>query len=223
VSNRYRGSVARRVAATALAAILSVALEGCGDTPVQPPAPQEEVVSGPPLLVVEDNGTTSFERVPEATLESPLPVSTRALKVSKEIDGTKGGWVRCGRFFLAVSAGAFDTTGTVTMSMPDTNLMVVDLEISPARLNGFKEPVYLAVNTTDTDVAPDSLAMYWMDPSTKEWKDVTSAKVVTTATDCAVQVDDQSGPGCPDATWATDGVMSTLQHFSRYSSGKAGW
>lgn len=214
---------ARRIAALILAAGLSVALEGCGDAPMAPENPA--VVAGPPLLVVGADGATSFERLTVAAATDTANLTgSRALKVSKAIDGSQGGWVRCGRYFLAVSPGAFDTLGTITMSMPDSTLMVVDLEIAPARLNSFHAPVYLAVNTTDTDVPSDSLAIYWMDPKTASWTDVTTTKSVTSATDCVTQVDGGSSDGgTPDSNWATLGVTSTLQHFSRYSTGKAGW
>jgi hypothetical protein len=223
VKRSLSGHYGRRLAALLLASAFSIALEGCGDVPNAPPPP--ETVSEPPLLVVRSNGTTSFEQVtvtPAGTVPDPLPGS-RSLKVSKEIDGTKGGWVRCGRFFLAISAGAFDTTGTVTMAMRDSTVMVVALEISPAELNDFKAPVYLAANTTNTDVPSDSLALYWMDPTTGKWTDVTTEKIVTTATTCVSQVDPIGGDGCPDSSWASVGVTSTLQHFSVYSTGKAGW
>jgi hypothetical protein len=216
------GPHARRLAALLLAAAFSIGLEGCGDVPTAPKLP--EAPAGPPLLVVEASGTTAFEQVPAATADTIPVVESRALKYTKEIDGTKGGWVRCGRYFLVVAAGAFDSIGTVTMSMPDSTLMVVDVEITPSRLNHFNAPVYLAVNTTDTDVASDSLSMYWMDPGTRTWTDVTTAKTVTTATDCVTTLEGYVyGYDCPDASWASSGVSSTLQHFSRYSTGKAGW
>ena len=218
-----RGSYGRRVTALALAAVLAVAVEGCGDAPTAPETPA--AVAGPPLLVVSADGATSFERLTvAAATDTVTTAGTRALKVSKEIVGALGGWVRCGRYFVAFAPGAFDSAGTVTMSMPDSTLMVVDLEIAPARLNGFKAPVYLAANTTDTDVPSDSLAIYWMDPKTATWTDVTTTKTVTSATDCVTQVDGGSGGGgTPDSNWASLGVTSTLQHFSRYSTGKAGW
>lgn len=217
-----RGSYARRLATLALAAALSVAIEGCGDAPTAPETPA--VVSGPPLLVVGADGATSFERLTVAAATDTVNAGSRSLKVSKEIVGALGGWVRCGRFFLAFAPGAFDSVGTVTMSMPDSTLMVLNLEIAPARRNGFRAPVYLAANTTDTDVPSDSLAIYWMDPKSGTWTDVTTAKTVTSATDCVTEVDGgTSGGDTPDANWASLGVTSTLQHFSTYSTGKAGW
>jgi len=220
---RPGGAYVRHLIALTLAATLSVALEGCGETPTAPV--REEVVSGPPLLVVSADGTTNFERLTVAAATDTADTSgSRALKVSKKIDGSLGGWVRCGRYFLALSPGAFDSVGTVTMSMRDSTLMVVDLQIEPARLNGFKAPVYLAANTTDTDVPSDSLAIYWMDPKSGSWTDVTTTKTVTSATDCVTQVDGGlTGDGSPDSNWASVGVTSTLQHFSTYSTGKAGW
>jgi hypothetical protein len=220
---RPNGTYVRHLAALILAASFSVALEGCGEAPTAPV--REEVVSGPPLLVVSADGTTNFQRLTAtAAADTADTTGSRALKVSKTIDGALGGWVRCGRYFLAFSPGAFDTVGTVTMSMPDSTLMMVDLEIEPARLNGFKAPVYLAANTTDTDVPSDSLAMYWMDPKSGAWTDVTTAKTVTSATDCVTQVDGGlTGDGSPESNWASLGVTSVLPHFSRYSTGKAGW
>lgn len=205
-----------------LAAALSLSLQGCGDAPTAPET--STVVSGPPLLVVGADGATSYERLTVATATDPVSGGSRSLKVSKEVVGSLGGWVRCGRFFLAFAPGAFDSVGTVTMSMPDSTLMLVNLEIAPARLNGFHAPVYLAANVTDTDAPSDSLAIYWMDPKSGSWTDVTTTRTVTSATDCVTEVDGGlSGGGSPDSNWATVGVTSTLQHFSTYSTGKAGW
>jgi hypothetical protein len=216
------GAQAQRLAALLLATVLSLSLQGCGDAPTAPET--TAVVSGPPLLVIGADGATSYERLTVAAATDTVAAGSRALKVSKEIVGPLGGWVRCGRFFLAITPGAFDSVGTVTMSMPDSTLMIVDLEIAPARLNGFHAPVYLAANTTDTDVPSDSLAIYWMDPKSGAWTDVTTTKTVTSATDCVTEVEGGvSGGDTPDSNWARAGVTSTLQHFSRYSTGKAGW
>jgi len=215
-----------RIAALITAAALAATLEGCGENPVLP-RPEEAVVSGPPLLVVQPDGSSGYEQAGALTVDTNPEPTSRALKVSQEVNGTKGGWMRCGRFLLAISAGAFDTVGTITMTMPDTTLMFVDLTITPSRLNGFHAPVYLVANTTGTDVPCDSLSIYWNDPKSASWTDVTTEKNVTSAMDCMTQLDSgqsgNSGPGSYDTNSTSYGITSVLPHFSRYAAGKAGW
>lgn len=216
-----------RIAVLLAAAALVAGVEGCGDNPVAP-RPEEAGVSGPPLLVVQPDGSSGYAQAGALTVTATPEPTDRALKVSKEIDGSKGGWVRCGRFLLAVSAGAFDTVGTITMTMPDSTLMFVDLSIEPARLNGFKAPVYLVANTTGTDVPCDSLAIYWNDPKTASWTDVTTDKNVTSAMGCVQDVESSlswvaGSDDSFDTNSAPYGITSVLPHFSRYAAGKAGW
>src|SRR5688572_2716176 len=130
-------------------AAVALLLAGCGTDPFAP----VPLNSGPPVLVVGDDGTVTYRQASSLEPEDDDDQGDeRSLTVEKEIDGVKGGWLECGRFLLAIPSGAFDSTGTVTMSMPDSTAMVVELEIAPKRLNQFRVPVLLSLKTTGADV-----------------------------------------------------------------------
>ena len=218
-----------RIRALAAATLLLAFVVGCGTSPVAPdpasgggmggtPAPAP---SGPEVLVINPDGSVSYMRPPADSSASPaaslnqatiLPSPDRAISQSVVMDGAVGGKMRCGRFVLLVPAGAFDSTGTVTMSMADSTIMIVDLSIAPAELNGFKLPVDLAITTTDVSVSPDSLQIYYYEPASKAW--------LALICDTALQNDPRL---VEDPLTTTRGLLTPLQHFSTYSAGKAGW
>jgi hypothetical protein len=109
--------------------------------------------------------------------------------------------MRCGRFSLKVPSGAFKGVGVITMTMPDSTLMVCDLAIAPVTLNGFRTPVELTADLSSTNMVDASgCTNYWYDPKRLLWvslisKSRCSGSLITTA----------------------------LDHFSTYGSGKAGW
>lgn len=230
----HRSVRIRALAAATL--LLAFAVAGCGTSPTGPnpasgggpggsPAP---ATTGPEVLVIHRDGSVSYTRPPadDASLASgaptvdALPVADRTLSQSVEMDGSVGGKMRCGRFVLLVPAGAFDGKGTVTMSMPDSTVMIVDLSIAPAELNGFKLPVDLAITTTDVVVDPDSLQLYYYNPESKEWLSLTC--------DTTVGDDPRLIEATVDAlgnvtTTTSRGLLTPLEHFSKYSAGKAGW
>ncbi len=201
------GVVPRFFAAAATALIL-----GCGAAPTAP-----LVDAGPPVLVVDGNGAVTYRQADVLdTGDHP-----RALTASGTVEGRAGGWLQCGRFLLAIPAGAFDGTGTITMTMPDSTSMVVDLAIAPDSLNRFAVPVVLSLKTTDAQVLPDSLAIYWYDPGVSKWVDMPTEKSLTSATDCLTSLNGGTGSGPLSAN--DSGVSASLTHFSKYSAGKAGW
>jgi hypothetical protein len=204
--------VRRFFAAAATALIL-----GCGTTPTAP-----LVDAGPPVLVVGDDGAVTYRQAEVLDpLRDVLGDHPRALTVHETVEGRAGGWLQCGRFLLAIPAGAFDGTGTITMSMPDSTEMFVDLTIAPEELNHFAAPVLLSLKTTDAKVLADSLAIYWFDPSASKWVDVPTEKSLTAATDCLTTLNGgiDSGPLSSNDS----GLSASLTHFSKYSAGKAGW
>jgi hypothetical protein len=73
--------------------------------------------------------------------------------------------------------------------------------------------VKLALDTTGLNVACDSLTMYWYDPDRKDWVDMH----VETELE-----DDPAFLGLPFPS-NMKGIAATLEHFSRYGGGKAGW
>ena len=209
---------ARSLIRLLLVGSLACLLAGCGETPVPPMAPESGGTSGSPatgpeILVVNDDSsvryTTALPLDDGGGIIQPAP-SDRALSVSADIDGAVGGRLRCGRFVLGVPPGAFDGKGTITMSMADTTVMVLDLAILPVELNQFKVPVKLCLVTDGTNVQADSLTIYWYDPNKRDWVampcdwDLTKYPEVT-------------------GTLTAEGMLTSLSHFSKYSGGKAGW
>ncbi|HEX7077504.1 MAG TPA: hypothetical protein VF363_03700 [Candidatus Eisenbacteria bacterium] len=216
----------KRVCATVVAVVATLALTGCGDTLLGPasgpgtPAPP----SGPEVLFVRADGTFGFMPASVAALRSDVLTTTdRSLMVSQKVDGAVGGMLRCGRFLLHVPAGAFDGTGTVSMLMRDSTVMVVDLEVSPAELNGFQVPVTLAVNTTGTDVSSDTLSIYWYDPEKADWTGLACDSDLSTDATLLETITETTLSPLEGTDTTTKGLMTPLVHFSRYSAGKAGW
>lgn len=217
-----------RVRALAAATILLAFVVGCGTTPLDPVPPVDPGVgnpappTGPEVLVIHPDGSVSYTRPPAdpalASTFEPQPQpgpAERKLVRSAVVDGAEGGTLRCGRFVLLLPQGAYNGQGTVTMSMPDSTVMIVELEITPADLNGFQVPIDLAITTTDVAVSPDSLQLYYYNPDSKEWQ---SLSCDNTLEDDPRLVDDAQPMGTP-----TKGVLTPLSHFSKYSAGKAGW
>ena len=195
-----------------LAAMLSiVALSGCdGAFVTAPVAPERTPVpeTGPEILMVDG----SSERYVAATDSTAAAedIVDRSLTVTATIDGKYGGRVRCGRFVLLVPPGAWGGNGDVTMTMPDSTIMLVDLGIYPEKLNAFAIPVRLCLVTDGLVVSVDDLSMYWWDPAASDWK----------AQTCDKDLSDN-----PELTYNeySKGMVIDLSHFSRYSGGKAGW
>lgn len=200
---------------------------GCGDSLVSPPptggggtgggtgtAPQ----LGPQIMVVRPDGSVAWTQPPmdwSVPKSGALPdgAEPKRQTVSAQINGLLGGRMKCGRFFLSVPPLSFVGSGTITMSTVDSTVMICDVEISPASLNGFREPLHLGMNTTGLSVGCDTLTMYWYNPDTKQWVDMGASKNLN-------EVEDLLDDVLPsNAT----GIVTSLHHFSRYGGGKAGW
>jgi hypothetical protein len=207
-------TLARGLLGTTVLLVLALVVAGCGDS-LQGPAPPggdtggtdpvgSEPLAGPEILTIAEDQTVRYQRL----AAEPVDETPRSVHVSAVIDGAKGGSLRCGRFLLSVAAGAFEGEGTVSMSMPDSTVMVVDLEISPGELNDFKEPVKLCLLTDGTGLEEEDLQIYWWDPDREDWK----------ALGCDKDLSDDTA-----ITGTSEGLLTNLSHFSRYSGGKAGW
>jgi hypothetical protein len=207
-------TLGRGLLGTTVLLVLALVVAGCGDS-LQGPAPPggdtggtdpvgSEPLAGPEILTIAEDQTVRYQRL----AAEPVDETPRSVHVSAVIDGAKGGSLRCGRFLLSVAAGAFEGEGTVSMSMPDSTVMVVDLEITPGELNDFKEPVKLCLLTDGTDLEEEELQIYWWDPDREDWK----------ALGCDKDLSDDTA-----ITGTSEGLLTNLSHFSRYSGGKAGW
>jgi len=198
---RYLKRIARAVAAGAAA----LALAGCGTPPTGPAPTAPNGSAAPSAFVLSVAPDGSFEYVPAPAGDALLALGrsggtvapSRALTTSAKIDGSVGGKVACGRFVVTVPPGAFDGTGTVSMAMDDSLVAVVDLSITPRGLNGFAVPVELSYDPRGLALK-SPVTIFWLD--SKTWVDLGARP--------------QPGTGLP---------MADLQHFSKYSAGKAGW
>jgi hypothetical protein len=201
-------SIARRL----LIATLTALAAGCS-TPFTAPEPSDPGATrtGPEMLVIETDGSVRYVAPPDpAAGGSPGPA---AVSMSAKIDGSTGGRLTCGRFILAVPAGAYAGVGTITMSMADSTVMVLDVHIDPDSLNAFALPVSVALSTQGAAVDPDSLSIYWWDPQNESWVGMA----------CDTNLEDNPEIQDPQSTTAERGLLTPLEHFSRYGGGKAGW
>jgi len=200
----------RRFRASGLAALVGVALAlaGCGQSPLAPDTSAGSVLTPvtPPLVSIAEDGTVSYVTAPVSagadsaspTLVSPLP---RSVAATARVDGNLGGTVRAGRFSVMIPPGAFVGPATVTVSMPDSTVMICDLAISPAAANKFLKPVQLMANLYSPDMTDASgCTNYWFDPTRNTWVSL------ATKSSCAGAL-----------------ITTNLSHFSKYGSGKAGW
>src|SRR6266850_2367488 len=172
----------RRASALAILVGVGLVLAGCNRSPL-----------GPDDWAPIDTMST----LPAESLEAASPT---AVRVSASMDGDRGGMLRAGRFSVKVPPGALTGIATVTLTMPDSTMMVCDLSIAPSSANTFKVPVQLTADLSSTDVDASTLTMYWYDPNHLTWVNC-SAKSRTLGTL----------------------VTMSLDHFSRYGAGKAGW
>jgi hypothetical protein len=220
--------VARALSTLTLALLLAVA--GCGDSSTAPTAPAAPApggtpspapAAGPDLLKVNADGSVTWVPAPTGLLASPKPYElddeldpSRFASTTVRVDGAVGGRIVCGRFVATVPAGAFEGVGTITLSMPDTLVMLCDLEITPAELNQFKRPVDLSLRTTGTNTELDSLELYYWNPETTAWEGMGCLK----SSDLEPVLEVELELASPAV-----GVRLPLLHFSRYAGGKAGW
>ena len=126
------------------------------------------------------------------------------LSISRTIDGSVGGAVVAGRWTVVVPPGAFNGTGTISVTVPDASVLSCTLDISPASLNGFARPVGLVCDANGVETADFwSLVVGYYDPALGKWTQVTNSR---------------QQPGSLT-------VEAPLWHFSSYGvvSGKAGW
>lgn len=194
---------------------LVLSLAGCGNSVLGPDPTGgggnvgTEPLAGPEILMITESQSVRYVRLSAELADgTSMPATGRALHVSAVIDGEAGGRLQCGRFLLSIPPGAFEGEGTISMSMPDSTIMIVDLEIDPVELNDFKEPVKLCLLTDGTILQEEDLQIYWWDPDQAEWKGMYCDNDLS---------EEETGTG------TLEGLITHLSHFSRYSGGKAGW
>jgi hypothetical protein len=131
-------------------------------------------------------------------------VTQTLTKTVKTISGSVGGTVRKGRFAVQVPAGAFSGDGEISVEVPDSTRMRVDLHIRNVP-NDFSVPVILEVSFAgieEQNIDPRALNIFWHDEEAGVWRQL------PTTVDLERQV-----------------VTTPLEHFSSYGvlEAKAGW
>jgi len=155
------------------------------------------------------DGTMEQQVQPEvsSTPQDVAPAEEVAAGVSrsKQIRGLLGGTVAAGDFTVIVPPLAVNGTVTVTVTQPDVDAPIVELDITPASANRFRLPVLLIAKASRMDRGLLSLAyISRFDPATEQWERI---------------------PGCTVSLLNLT-VTAPLEHFSRYrveAQGKAGW
>ncbi len=196
-------------AALAVLLGLSAALAGCGQAPL---GPSDTAIGGglsgnslaPPIVTLASDGTVGYVWAPvEAAVDASVSMAStlpKSVSASAKLDGSKGGTVRAGRFRVTLPPGAFSGFATVTVSVADTTVMICDLSTSPQSANKFTNPALLITDYSGTSVDVSTLTTYWYDPTRLLWVSL-SARSRTSGT----------------------AIVTSLDHFSRYATGKAGW
>ena len=167
-----------------------VALASCSRVPTAPPSPSEATLTTMP----DDPGGPAPSTPPIVDAPAIVPLVS-----SLRIDGRLGGVIVVGRWKLIVPAGAYAGAGMITLTIPDPSIDKCELEIFPASLNNFKEPVdlrYLCITRGEARTRN----MQWWDPAAGAWKVI---------------------PSWPESS--DNSRCAELKHFSTYKSSKAGW
>jgi hypothetical protein len=132
-------------------------LVGCAKVPTAP-TPEQGVYSNPTFARVETPKTGLYG----ATVHGPLSGSGL-------IDGAAGGLVSVGRFSVVVPPGSFQGTATVTINVPDQNIVACDLDIDAPSVAG----VSLVADCQGvTNVDLNDLGTLRFDASANVWRAV---------------------------------------------------
>jgi len=192
--------IRRTVAALTLIALGAVALVGCASLPTAPAA-TPDAASVEARLVRVPGGAE-----PGGLVGDLVGTTTSLLeKTVQTITGVDGGTVTAGRFSVEVPPGAITGTGEVSVTVPDTTVLRVDLHILNAP-NEFNVPVTLEISYAGAeggfDVDPTQFKIFWHDEERGVWR------MLPTEVDLERQT-----------------VSTRLEHFSTYGvlEAKAGW
>ena len=125
-------------------ALVALAATGCSKLPTAPNVETSMVASpAAPASVVAKNNDPAFVQPP------PVP-GTGSRSVVRML-GSRGGVASNGNFSVIVPPGAFTGRATVSVTQPDPNQPLVQLDIQPASKNKFKVPVMLIASFPGED------------------------------------------------------------------------
>jgi len=178
-----------------LVGALAVTVFGCGKLATAP-NPVQTSVTATASSPAQSEGLLSGVG---SILNSMVGLIVRTLNLV----GSLGGSLSNGRWRVDVPAGAVDGSATIALGVASTTSSDCKLEIWPSDKNHFSVAATLTVDCAN--VASDQLsnyAIFWLDPSTQQWVEVSGSKVNLT----------------------NKTVSVSILHFSEYSARpRAGW
>jgi hypothetical protein len=181
-----------------LVGLLAATVFGCGQLPTSPNSAQTQASA----KVAATAEPASLLSSVGGVLNTLVGLIVRTLNLI----GSIGGSLSNGRWRITIPAGAVDGNATVSLGVPNLTSPDCALEISPSDKNHFSTAATLTVdcsNVMSSQLA--SYVIYWYNPSTKQWVELSGSKVNLTNKTVSVQI----------------------FHFSQYSvgptGGRAGW
>jgi hypothetical protein len=117
---------------------------------------------------------------------------------SVKIDGALGGVVSNDRITLVIPPGAFAGSRVISLDVQNANGFI-ECHLFPEGLK-FDRPVVLSMSLLNTTGDQQGSTIYWYDPDTGTWVDMQGSYLAP-----------------------AHGVVASLQHFSTYRAGRAGW
>lgn len=182
-------------------ALLCAVTLGCSPLPTAPELPARQATGlAAGSVPQETGGVIKLPGLDTVELEPIDPsIIPDTLELIRAVEGDRGDSLKLGMVDLEVPAGAYDGDAEIRMTVPDSTLLEVQLDIYPASKNHFDEPVKLAF---DLSVAhrPSELHVYWLDETLGEWVEVPS-----------------------DYDPVKKKITAPLSHFSTYKVAKASW
>lgn len=192
--------IRRTLAVSVLVALGLIAAVGCSSLPTAPVGdPSANTRVSPEFVRVAPSAGLLGGALD--LLEGTVQAVTKTVK---RITGSDGGSVTKGRFTVQIPAGAFNGDGDISVEVPDSTRLMVDLHITNVP-NDFAVPVVLEVSVAGVEaenVDPNFLNIFWHDEAAGVWRQL------PTTYDPQRKV-----------------VSTPLEHFSRYGvlEAKAGW
>ena len=199
----------RKASGASLLAGICLVLSGCSQSLLSPGNPQSPgtdlIPAKPPIVSFAPDGTVDYVPAPVGdAVNGDLNLAgapSKSLSSTAMVEGSRGGVLRAGRFSVKLPPGAFSGSANVTLSMPDSTLMICELSISPSSANRFRYPAKLTADLSSSGITDASTyTTYWYDPARLTWVNLSAKSNVSGST-----------------------VTTALEHFSKYGSGKAGW
>jgi hypothetical protein len=151
--------------ALAIAAFVA-AVTGCSRVPTAP------AVNAANLTQAGGGTGSNIERIDDV----PLPIVGQAGLVNFiTLDGAHDGTLTVGRFTLVIQKNTLKIPATIAMIVPDTSVMRVEFEVTPARANDFAVPAQLIADCSNEPLEHVmNETLYWWDGF---WKEAPAASV----------------------------------------------